>query len=226
MNNLSPIQVWTKALTQPNRNSYEEIVNDPGASMGKGILWIAIAGFLGGLISGIFGLIFKANMFSQIGDFFGDYGYAFQRTTGGFLSVIGSTFGGMIGGVIGALIITGIVQLVARAMGGTGDFDKLFYAYAAVQAPLGLVTSVLGAIPFLGCIAPLFSIYGLVLMVIANQAVHDYDMGKAIISTLAPVLIIFLLCCCVIAIVSIITGGIVSSGAGSNIQFDWNNLMP
>lgn len=223
MNNLSPIQVWTKALTKPNRESYEEIINDPGASLGKGLVWIAIAGFLGGFISGIFNLIFKTSALSTFGNYFGDYGYAFQRTGSGFLSVIGSTFGGMIGGVIGALIITGVVQLVARALGGTGDFDKLFYAYAAIQAPIGLVTAILGAIPFLGCIAPLVSIYGLVLMVIANQAVHQYDTGKAVISTLAPLLIIFILCCCVVVVVGGITGAIFGTGAS---QFDWNSLMP
>lgn len=227
MNSSSPIQVWIQALTKPNRTSYEGIVNDPGASLGKGILWLAIAGFLGGFISGIFGLIFKGGMFSQISQTFGDYGYAFERTSSGFLSVIGSTFGGMVGGVIGALILTGIVQLVARAMGGTGSFDQLFYGYAAFQAPLGLVTSVLGSIPFIGCISPLLGIYGLVLMVIATQAAHQLDTGKAAIASLAPVIIVFILCCCVVAIIGSITGAIFSSsGGGGNIQFDWNNLMP
>jgi hypothetical protein len=227
MNSSSPIQVWVNALTKPNRASYEEIVNDPGASLGKGILWLAIAGFLGGLASGIFGLIFNGGMFSQFSRYFGDYGYAFERTGRGFLSVISSTFGGMIVGVIGALILTGIVQLVARALGGTGSFDKLFYGYAAFQAPLGLVTSVLGAIPFLGCIAPLLAIYGLVLMVIATQAAHQLDTGKAAIASLAPVIIVFILCCCVIAVIGGLTGAIFSSsGGGGNVQFDWNNLMP
>lgn len=226
MNSSSPIQVWIKAFTQPNRTAYEEIAEDPGASLGKGILWIAIAGFLGGLISGILGLIFNGGMLSMLGQYAGDYGYAFQRTGGGILSVIGSTFGGMVGGVIGALIVTGIVQLVARALGGTGSFDKLFYTFAAIQAPLVLITSLLGGIPLLGCITPLFSIYGLVLMVIANQAVHQYDTGKAVLSTLTPIIIIFLLCCCVIVIFGGALTAIFNSGAGSNVQFDWNSLMP
>ncbi len=227
MNSSSPIQVWIKALTKPNRVSYEEIVNDPDASLGKGIVWLAIAGFIGGLISSIFGLIFNQNVFTQFSQIFGDSGFNIGRTGGGFFSVISGTFGGMIGGVIGALIITGIVQLVARALGGTGEFDKLFYGYASFQAPLGLVTSVLGSIPFLGCIAPLLGIYGLVLMVIATQAAHNLDTGKAAIATLTPVIIVFILCCCVIAIVAGLTGTIFSSsGGGGNIQFDWNSLMP
>lgn len=227
MNSSSPIQVWTKAITKPNRTSYEEIVNDPSASLGKGILWLAIAGFLGGLISGIFGLIFKSNMFTQFSQYLGDYGTVFERSSGGFLSVISSTFGGMIGGVIGALILTGIVQLVARALGGTGSFDQLFYSYAAFQAPLGLATSVLGAIPLIGCISPILGIYGLVLMVIATQAAHNLDTGKAAIASLAPLIIVFILCCCVFVLIGGITSAIFSSsGGGGNIQFDWNNLMP
>lgn len=208
---LSAVQTWIKALTQPNRGAYSEIVNDPGASTGKAILWLVLFGFVGGLLSGIIHVISGTSFVDQISQFTEYSDIPFQipvSTGGGFMSIIGSAFSGLFGGVIGALIYAALVQLVARALGGTGTFEQLFYGFAAYGAPLGMVTGVLGAIPFLGCLGLPLGIYGIVLNVIANQAVNKYDTGKAVISSLAPALVIFLLCCCVIIVVSVIGGAV------------------
>lgn len=194
----NPLQIWIKALTQPNTDTYTQIVRDPGASMGKALLWLAGAGFLGGLINGILSWIFdfrilgpRFNQFTEFGDF------QFMRAAGGFMAVIAGMFGGLIGTLIAALLITGIVQLVARALGGTGSFEDLFYGYAAFQAPLGFITGILSIIPFVNCLTLPLAVYGFVLMVIANKAVHQYDTGKAVISSLTPFLILFALLCCI-----------------------------
>ena len=203
---LNPMETWIKALTQPKEEAYLAIVNDPGASLGKAVIWLAISGFVGGLISGIFSWIFGGSMymdqFSQYFDFDMPMG------GGGFMSVVSSPFSGLFGTLIGAFFMTGLVHLAARMLGGTGTFEKLFYGFAAYYAPLGLVTTSLSAIPFLGCLAVPLAIYGLVLNVIANKAVHGYDTGKAVIATLAPLLIIFLFCCCIIAIIGMLGGAI------------------
>lgn len=195
----NPVQIWIKALTQPRTETYSQIVRDPGASIGKAVLWLAGAGLLGGLFTGIVRGVFNVRMldrFSQFSDF-GDIG--FLGAASGFMAVIWGVLGGVVGSLIGAFILTGIVQLAARALGGTGSFEQLFYGYAAFQAPLGLVTAVLGVIPVINCLSIPLGIYGLVLMVIANQAVHEYDTGKAIISSLAPVLILLVICVCIFA---------------------------
>jgi hypothetical protein len=106
-------------------------------------------------------------------------------------------------------------------LGGTGTFEKLFYGFAAYGAPLGLVTSALGAIPFLGCLAFPLGIYGIVLNVIANQAANEYDTGKAVISSLAPALVIFLLCCCIIVAFGAILAPVMGDAFGNII-----NSMP
>ena len=201
---MNPVETWIKALTQPRDQAYLSIVNDPGASLGKAVLWLAGFGFVGGLFSGIVNAIFGGSAMRQVGQMFSQYSdlpFNFPARGGGFMSVVSSSFGGLFGAVIGALIFVGLVQLVSRALGGTGTFEKLFYGYAAYAAPMLLITGVVGSIPFVNwCLSPLLGIYGIVLGVMANKAAHGYDTGKAVIAVLAPGLVIFLLCCCVIAV--------------------------
>ncbi len=211
---LGAVETWIKALTQPNKGAYRQIVNDPGASVGKAVLWLLLFGFIGGLLTGIIRAIGGTSFMDQIGQYanYGDIPFQMPAQSGSaFMQIVGSAFGGLFGGVIGALIYAALVQLVAKALGGTGTFEKLFYGFAAYGAPLGMVTSVLSAIPFLGCLSIPLGIYGIVLNVVANQAANEYDTGKAVISSLAPGLVIFLLCCCVIiafgAILAPVIGG-------------------
>ena len=63
---LTPVETWIKALTQPREEAYLAIVNDPGASLGKAAVWLAISGFVGGLISGIFSWIFGGSMYMGV----------------------------------------------------------------------------------------------------------------------------------------------------------------
>ena len=199
---MSPVETWTKALTQPREEAYRSIVNDPGASLGKAVLWLAGFGFVGGLLSGIFNAIFGGAAMRQFNDLLSQYSdmpFNMPAAQGGFMAIISSSFGGLFGAVIGGLIFVGLVQLVSRMLGGTGTFEKLFYGYAAYAAPLLLVTGLVGAIPIVGfCLSPLLAIYSIVLAVMANKATHTYDTGKAVIAVLAPGFLVFLLCCCVI----------------------------
>ena len=208
---LSATDTWIKALTQPNEGAYREIVNDPGASIGKAVLWLLIFGFVGGLLAGIIHAITGTSFLNQVSELtqYGDIPFDWPARTGGaFMRIVGSAFSGLVGGVIGALIYAALVMLVARAMGGTGTFEKLFYGFAAFGAPLGMVTSVIGAIPFIGCLGLPLGIYGLVLNVIANKAANEFDTGKAVISSLAPGLLIGLFCCCVVVAISLVGGAL------------------
>ena len=200
---MNMMETFIKALTKPNEEAYKEIVNDPGASLGKGLLWIGVASLIGGLFTGIFNAIFGSSAFNQISQY---ADVDIPRAGSAIGTIFGSMFGGLFGAIFGALIFVGLVQLVAKMLGGTGTYAQLFYGYAAFQAPISLVTGLLGAIPLIGCITIPVAIYAIVLGVIANKATHEYDTGKAVISTLAPALVLFLFCCCIIAIVGAISG--------------------
>jgi hypothetical protein len=60
-----------------------------------------------------------------------------------------------------------------------------------------LISSVLSPIPFVGaCLGPLLGIYGFVLNVMAVKAVHRFDWGRAILTSLSILIIVALLACC------------------------------
>ena len=69
---------------------------------------------------------------------------------------------------------------VAGALGGTGSYSKLAFAFAAYLAPLSVISSVLGLIPYVNCLAFPLGIYGIVLNVTAVKAVNQLSWGKAI----------------------------------------------
>lgn len=201
---MKPMETFIKAITKPNDQAYREIANDPGASIGKAVLWLGISGLVGGFFTGLFQWIFGSSTFSMVSEY---ADVDIPEVAGGIGGVFSGAFGGLFGAIIGGFIFVGLVHLVSRMLNGTGSFEKLFYTVAAFQAPLGLITGVLVGIPFLGaCISVLVGIYTIVLAVIANKAVHEYDTGKAVIATLAPAVVIFLFCCCVIAVFGTIFG--------------------
>src|SRR6185436_13844883 len=78
-------------------------------------------------------------------------------------------------------IVTGITQLVAGALGGTGNYSKLLYTTAAYWAPLSILSALIGVIPVIGCFNLIFTIYGIVLDIIAVKVVNQFSWGKAVL---------------------------------------------
>jgi hypothetical protein len=65
----------------------------------------------------------------------------------------GAVVGTLIGATIGFFIYYGIVYLLGRAFGGTGQFGELAYDVSLFAAPFGVAYGILNFIPFLGGIA-------------------------------------------------------------------------
>ena len=190
---LSIIDTWIKALTSPTEETYTKIAKDPGASIGKAILWIFLAGLVGSLISGVLTSVFGTSPV-PFGEEIFSPGF-FERDLLG--TILCSPVVGIFA-VIGSLIGTGIIYLFSKMLGGIGTYEKLFYTFAAYQVPLGLVTAVLGGIPIIWCLSFVLFIYGLVLNVIANKAVMEYDWGKAVISSVViPIVILGVVIGCI-----------------------------
>jgi len=89
--------------------------------------------------------------------------------------------------------------------GGKGNFGSLAYVLGAIAAPTLLISSLLSlltVIPVLGycfsAIAVLFSLYILVLQIMAVKAVNQFGWGPAIGSVFLPVLVIGFLCACLV----------------------------
>jgi hypothetical protein len=76
---------------------------------------------------------------------------------------------------------TTLIQLLARALGGTGTYDQLTYATAAYGAPLILLGTPLSAMPYGGLFNIALGLYQLALLMVAVRAIHRLSWGKAAI---------------------------------------------
>ena len=202
------IQTWINVLTHPGEAAFDEERGRPQATIGTALIWIVIAA----VITGILGWL-------QVQMFFGS-GSQFTRMieqmnlppeataelesmiSSGMLSVMagGSGLASIIVTPIMFVIGTGILHLIARLFGGTGDFGRFAYLLAAIQAPVNIISALLGFVPVLGgCIGAALAIYSLVLTFFAIKVEHALSDGRAIGTLLVPVLLLFLLFACVIA---------------------------
>src|SRR3972149_1724301 len=130
-------EVWLKALTKPSEATYQDFIARPGVSLGRACTRSHL------------GAEQNLNVAPGVG-------------LPLLLFVCGVPFSAVFG-IIGLLITAGISHLVARALGGTGTFPDLSYALSAYLAPLGIVTSLLGMVPYLSCLNAPLGIYGLFL---------------------------------------------------------------
>ena len=209
-------QVWIAALTKPNVQNFKDLAALPNAKPGTAYLWIFISYlvtfFVAGVAQVLIGLPNMANQFSEFG--VGDF--PIEDMGGALIGMLCASPFAAGFSILGFMIVTAIIQWVAKLFGGTGSYDKLAYVFGAIQAPAMLVSSVfvlLGMIPFVGMCFGIFSlgisIYMLVLQVLAVQAVNDLDTGKAVGSVFLPGLVIFILICCCVFVVTMALGPVI-----------------
>ncbi len=152
-------------------------------------------------------------------------------TLGGLLSTLGGSAGALFGGlgvlaiivfpillailtVIGSLIGTGIMYLIAKALGGSGTFDQQFYVSSRLVWPAFFATIgifFLTLIPFVGVlISFVWNLYSLYLQVVLISVVHKVSKMKGLVIMLVPLILVFILA--MIFAASLIAG-VVGAGA-------------
>lgn len=209
---MSLIETWIAAVTKPSESTFAQIAAQPSASTGKAVLWVFIASLLASFASLVTQVV---NIGSQMGGFqqflppeiARELPFEAAPSSGfGIGTVICGTPAAATFSVLMFIIVTALIQWVAKLLGGSGSFEKLVYTFSAITVPYSVVTSVLtlvGIIPIIGILTGLIgfglSIYVIVLEVLAVKAVNGFDTGKAIGSILLPGLVFaILICCCVV----------------------------
>jgi hypothetical protein len=203
--------VWIKAVTQPNEQTFVDITESPDAKSNTAYLWVFIAGTLSGIIQAFATTIRAAtgagSIFQQIP---GLEQYIPQSVGrgGGFGVLIGGLCASPLAGLFAVIffaLFVAIIQWIAKLFGGTGTYEKLLYAFAAITVPFTIVSSLfilLGAIPIVGIcmnvISFVLSIYVLVLQVMAVKAVNRFGYGQAVGSVFIPGCVVFIFCACVV----------------------------
>jgi hypothetical protein len=196
------VSVWRDAITRPSEQTFAKISQSPNAKLTTALLWV----FLASLVNYLLSVPSQSAMMSQImqNPQFGGQGLP-EAVGGGLVTAICGAPIGAVVQVVLFVVVTGIVQLLAKMFGGRGTLDQLAYSFAAIVTPfylIGGVLSLLSAIPFVvycvGILGFALLLYVIVLEVMAVKAVNQFGWGQAIGSLLLPVFAVF--CCISVAV--------------------------
>lgn len=214
------LQASLKAITGPSVANFRRLAQNPKASLGQGLLWVAIAAAISSLISGVLFTIFPNNLY-QYRAIFEQFGQSenlpmdfFAAGAPTIVSLATTLICGIpvaiVVSVLATLFMAGLYQLVAKLLGGGGDYSRLVYMLALVQAPISIITSIISPIPYLNCLGIFIGIYVIVLQVLAIESVHLFGVGKAVVTLFVPGLVLCLLIACLVAGLFAILGATLS----------------
>lgn len=202
------IHTWSNILIHPGEETFQTERSQPQATLGTAIIWIVIAA----VFTGVLGWIQVQMVFGSGNQFMGmiDQMDLPPEVAAQMQEMVESGMLGMLaggGGLLGIfltplffLIGTGILHLIARMFGGTGDFGRFAFLSAAIQAPVNILSAVLGFIPVLGgCVSFALWIYSIVLTFFAIKAEHNLSDGRAIGTLLVPIVLLIALFACAVA---------------------------
>ena len=202
------IQTWINVLTHPNEQTFVEEGNRPQANFSTAIIWMVITGAVSGILGWVaFNMLFGSGnglltMIDQMNLPPETAAQMRQMFSSGMMGAFmgGAGLSAIITTPIFFLIGAGLFYLIGRMLGGQGDLGRYAYLLATFQAPLGIITALLGLVPMLGgCLGLFLSIYSLVLTFFATKVGLNLTSGKAIAVIVIPVAVLFLIMICFIA---------------------------
>jgi hypothetical protein len=190
-------------LSRPSASTFEEHEQN---NLGWALIYSLIAGVINAVITWIGSLLFPQPIPGL------EPGMAAGQPSNIFFSMPVT----LIVTVIFLLIYWGIVYLLGRAFGGTGEFGELAYGFALFSAPLTVIGSVVGIIPVVGpFIAFAASIYGLYLTYLAIQSGMNLPANKA----LYVVLILFAIGLAIVLCITIFFAALIAAIIGASGGF-------
>jgi hypothetical protein len=215
---MSAFDTWKAAVTKPSVATFVKIAGQSGATTQKALLWVALASLVTAFFSALGQSVGAGQGMQMLREMLpADVANSLPAGGGGAAVGFGALIcGAPLGAIMGVLFFAigvALILWVAKLFGGSGEFEKLAYTFAAIMVPIAAVNAGLtlfGMIPFIGVLFGLVSfgvsIYSLVLHVYAVQAVTGLDTGKAAASVILPWLVIFIFLCCCLALFLVVFG--------------------
>lgn len=190
------VRSWAAVLTQPAVTTFDR--ERAAAAMDRTLVGILLSGLIAGIGSAIGQLVFRSFLIGP----FGDQGLEPDS------SVFGPVLGAGLSIVFGPLVVligffgwAGILFLVAKALGGPGDFVVHSYLLSLAVAPIAALGGLLGIIPCLAILAGLpLCVYQYALTTLALQSSHGFSVGRAVAVWLIPLLAVFFLASCLLVV--------------------------
>ncbi|VVB73621.1 Yip1 domain protein [uncultured archaeon] len=169
-----PTDMWIPALTKPAETLAK--ANKKKASLVDAAIVMTLAGAVCGAVVGLMA---------------------------GPMGLIGGAIGGAIATLLMSLLGNGVVWVMAKILGGKGEFSQQYCLYSLFGAPIA-IAGVLNIVPVLGGILNgLLSLYMLYPLTLSIKEVHKLDTVKAVLAWLIPGI--------VLAIVAFIVGAAIAA---------------
>lgn len=179
-------KLWKEVLTKPIETFKKQEKN---ADLGEAVKQLVIAGLIAGFISGLAAFAGLTAVGAT-----GNLGTSMMGAGVGIFAFIAVLIVTPIVLLIGWLIGSAIIYVFAKIFNGKGDFTKQSYLIALFWAPLVIVTTVIGIIPFIGAILGfLVGLYGLYLLTLALKQAHKVSTARAVAIWIVPIVISILL---------------------------------
>jgi len=170
---------WIESLASPG-TAFPKIAKK--ANLVGGLQHVAV----GYLINGILTFIAVALFGTMLGGALG--------MTAGIGFGIVTMIVGIIFGIILSLIGAGLIWIVAKLLGGTGEYGTQYHLTSAPLAAVLIIQGVLSFIPFLGAIiGGLISIYYLYPLTLAIKEAHKFSTLKAVAAWAIPAIVVLIL---------------------------------
>lgn len=205
------IETWRRVLTQPGEPVFEQEKLNPNGTLQTALIWMVVAGVVAaifGLLGGAIGASSAAAIISQMGlppEVQAQMGPMLSMMTGGSVAAILTV-------PIGFLIGTFILHLIAKMLGGQGDYGMFAYLASTYQAPLTIASSILAVIPVLGgCLSLILAIYIYVESFFAVKANYGLTSGRALATVLIPLVLVIIVGICA----AVVVGGLIASISNS-----------
>ena len=198
-------EVWMRVLTHPSVATFEELIRDPNATSKRAYIWTFMGALIGSAISALGSMVLSTVL--QSGS---------DAATLGVL-ICAPPIGALLS-MLGLMISAGITQAIASALGGTGTYSKLAYAFASYVAPLSIVTGLLGWIPYCNLLSYALGAFGIVLNVMAVKAVNQFSWGKAVASSVLILMAILFVVAIVVIAVLLLLGPVIGNVFSNIVQ--------
>ncbi len=118
--------------------------------------------------------------------------------------------------VVGSLIVTGVMWIIAKLLGGSGTFTQQFFQFSYPMGGIMIISSVIGIIPCLGDLVSLvLSLYSLYIAFEIYRSVHKLSDARAILIVALPIILVILLGLLIVVLFAGLIASLFAAGAGA-----------
>jgi hypothetical protein len=221
------LTIMEQVLFHPSVETFSRLL--PEASIYRALLWLLVLSLFGGVTTAILYPV-QSQASRQIAQqFLGeDLSSLYQQQTPLWTMACIIPIN-VIGLIIGIFITVGLYFVIARLLGGVGDYTETFFLFSAAYIVIGfigyfltIISTVLALIPTVGIYLQLlmllpffaFSIYSSVLAAFSLAAAQRFTFGKGCITVIIPFILTFLCICCFIFGLTSLFGSLFSASQG------------